>query len=464
MTHVTLVLGEAISEAIRDSLLEERETAGVLLVGVAKDADGNVRLLAREIHWIPDESYLERKADGLSIASEGYVPALARAADINATALWFHTHPGPGSSPRPSRRDEHVDDAVTELFKLRTESDNYGTLICAADDDGRVVFTGHVDVDGIGQRPIERLWEVGRRFRLTTAQDAPKAVEVPEVFDRNVRAFGGDVQRVLGELDIAVVGCGGTGSAVAEQLVRLGVRHLTLIDPDVLTESNLTRVYGSTSRDVGSNKAVSLARYLRRLAPDLEVRSHSATINTEAVARKLIRSDVVFGCTDDNAGRLILSRLATYLLTPVIDSGVLLSSDDADLLTGIDGRVTTLVPGAACLVCRDRIDLRRARAEVLSPEERQQLQAEGYAAALPGIEPAVVTYTTMVAAVAVSELLERLIGFGPEPAPSEVLLRFHDREVSTNVGFPRPGHYCDPAAGKQGLGGTDPFLEQTWGD
>lgn len=463
MTNVTLVLADAISEAIRDSLLEERETAGVLLVGVAKDADGNLRLLGREIHWVPDESYLERDVDGLSIASEGYVPALARAAEIDATALWFHTHPGSGSSPRPSRRDKRVDEEITELFKLRTESDNYGTLICAVRE-GQLVFTGHVDVDGTGRRPIERLWEVGRRFRLTAADDAPKAAEVPGLFDRNVRAFGGDVQRVLGVLDVAVVGCGGTGSAVAEQLVRLGVRHLTLIDPDVLTESNLTRVYGSTPSDLGENKAVSLARYLLRVAPDLKVESHPATINTERVARKLIRADVVFGCTDDNAGRLVLSRLATYLLTPVIDSGVLLTSDDADLLTGIDGRVTTLVPGAACLVCRDRIDLRRAQAEVLSPEERHQLQAEGYAAALPGLEPAVVTYTTMVAAVAVGELLERLVGFGPEPAPSEVLLRFHDREVSTNVALPRPGHYCDPAAGKYGLGDTDPFLEQTWGD
>jgi hypothetical protein len=75
-----------------------------------------------------------------------------------------------------------------------------------------------------------------------------------------------------------------------------------------------------------------------------------------------------------------------------------------------------------------------------------------------------VTYTTAVAALAVSELLERLIGFGPDPRPSEVLFRGHDRELSTNVCSPRQGHYCDVAVGKVGLGLTEPLLEQTWPD
>lgn len=447
--------------AIRSALLDELETAGVLLVGVAVDRAGDVRLLGRELHLVPEESYVSRESDGLTITSDGYVPALARADEIGASALWFHTHPGPGSSPKPSPRDRRVDEQITDLFELRTGSDRYGTLICALNDD-QLVFTGHADI-GVGRVGIDRLWEVGRRFRLATATEkSSRAPEVPALFDRNVRAFGGTIQQVLSALVVAVVGCGGTGSAVAEQLVRLGVRHLTLIDPDVLTDSNLTRVYGSTPDDLGENKAGALGRHLSRIAPGLELKSIEGTINTEEVARELVGCDVVFGCTDDNAGRLVLSRLATYCLTAVIDCGVLLTSDASDLLTGIDGRVTILTPGAACLVCRDRIDLQRAQAEVLSPDERQQRQAEGYAAALPGVEPAVVAFTTMVASVAIGELLERLIGYGPDPVPSEVLLRFHDREISTNVALPRAGHYCDSTAEKLGRGDTDPFLEQTW--
>lgn len=99
---------------------------------------------------------------------------------------------------------------------------------------------------------------------------------------------------------------------------------------------------------------------------------------------------------------------------------------------------------------------------MLSSEERRRLEAEGYAPGLPGVEPAVVAYTTHVAAAAVGELLERLVGFGPEPPPTEVLLRLHEREISANDASPRSRHYCHPSSGKLGLGQTDPFLEQTW--
>ena len=131
-------------------------------------------------------------------------------------------------------------------------------------------------------------------------------------------------------------------------------------------------------------------------------------------------------------------------------------------LVGIDGRVTVLAPGAACLVCRNRIDLQRAAAEMLAPDEYRRLANEGYAPALSGAEPAVVAFTTQVAAAAVSELLERLVHYGPEPEPTEILLRAHEREVSTNDQDPRVGHYCHPGAHKLGLGVTEPFLEQTW--
>ena len=99
---------------------------------------------------------------------------------------------------------------------------------------------------------------------------------------------------------------------------------------------------------------------------------------------------------------------------------------------------------------------------MLAPDEHRRLAEEGYAPALSDPEPAVVAFTTQVASAAVSELLERLIHYGPDPVPTEILLRSHEREVSTNDQDPREGHYCHPGAQKLGLGVTEPFLEQTW--
>ena len=456
----TLVLPDSVAGQIQSAAVHHLETAGVLLVSVVHTSNDHVRLLAREVHWVPDSAYERRQYNSLSISSQGYVGALGRAEQIGATAIWFHTHPGVGADPRPSEHDDQVDREIADLFRLRSGSPYYGALIISPTSDG-FSFTGHLDPINSAPIAIDRLFVAGDRFRFTRSF-AHDAAGLSPAFDRNIRAFGPLIQQTLSDLRIGLVGCGGTGSVVAEQLVRLGVRQVIVIDPDELSESNITRVYGSTPKDIGRPKVEVIADHLRRIAPDASVEGVRGMITTESVARRLAECDVVFGCTDDNAGRLVLSRLTTYLLIPVIDCGVLLTSGQAGELQGIDGRITVLVPEQACLVCRDRVDLARASAELLTPEERVRRADEGYAPALGGTEPAVVTFTTAVGATAVSELLERLVGYGPVPRPNEVLLRCHDREISTNIAQPRNRHYCNPLSGKIGVGITRPYLEQTW--
>ncbi len=457
---VSVVIPQEVAEEIQSIANHPKETAGVMLVGVAEASNGDIRLLVRCIRWVGEAAYSRREWHGMTIQSEGYVHALAEAETFGAACIWIHTHPGEDASPRPSEHDHIVDGEIADLFRLRSGSPYYGTLIFSSRSPG-LVFTGYLQREGSDTLQIERLWQIGNRWRLIRAYDS-SLPQLSPVFDRNVRAFGAAIQQTLGDLAIGIVGCGGTGSSVAEQLVRLGVRNLTLVDPDELSESNVTRVYGSTALDIGKPKVQVLNRHLMHIAPDLHCEIVQSMVTLESAARCLIGCDVVFGCTDDNAGRLVLSRLATYLLTPVIDCGVLLSSDVGGQLTGIDGRVTILSPGHACLICRDRIDLARAGAELLTPDERVRREDEGYAPALAQVEPAVVAFTTLVGSSAVSELLERLIGYGPEPRPSEVLLRCHEREISTNIAQPRIGHYCHPSSCKLGIGMTQPFLEQIW--
>ena len=113
-------------------------------------------------------------------------------------------------------------------------------------------------------------------------------------------------------------------------------------------------------------------------------------------------------------------------------------------------------------MCRNRIDLARAAAELQTPEERKRLADEGYAPALGQTEPAVVAFTTVVAALAVNELLDRLIGYGPPEHPNELLVRLHDREISNNRVDPHPGHFCHPSQNKWAFGDEQPFLGQLW--
>ena len=242
--------------------------------------------------------------------------------------------------------------------------------------------------------------------------------------------------------------------------MRLGVGSLTVLDDDVVTMTNLSRIHGSGQSDVGLHKTQLAARVAQEVGTSA-VHDIPFALRDEKMVRRLVHCDVIFGCTDDQRGRGILNRLAYYYLIPVLDTGFVISSQDGQVI-GLDGRVTIVAPGTACLLCRGRIDPAAMRVESLSARERTALVAEGYAPGLAEPDPSVVTYTTLVGSLAVHEMLARLFGFaGDAAAPSELLLRAHANQIRSNTVTGQPAHFCtDPAI--WGRGDTAPLLDQVW--
>jgi hypothetical protein len=94
-------------------------------------------------------------------------------------------------------------------------------------------------------------------------------------FDRNVRAFGIKGQRRLGDVTAGIVGVGGLGSLVAEQLARLGVTEFVLVDPDIVEESNLSRLVGAYDHHVGRPKVTAIREHLWQSGTDdVDVETH----------------------------------------------------------------------------------------------------------------------------------------------------------------------------------------------
>ncbi len=264
---------------------------------------------------------------------------------------------------------------------------------------------------------------------------------------------------MLSELRVGVVGAGGTGSAVFEQLVRLGIREIVVIDDDRLSRDNVSRVYGSGLADVGVPKVAIAAANAKRIGLGTNVTVIEGRVTEESVAGALTQCDVIFGCTDDHAGRIVLSRLAYWYLAPVFDMGFLVWTDEAHV-TGLFGRVTSMIPGEPCLICRRRIDLGMARAEVLLPEERERLRREGYVPGLDEPAAALIPFTAAVASLALNELLGRMIGYLSD-GPGEVFMYFHDRQLRRIQGHVVEGHFCGDRDA-WGRGDETPRLGMTW--
>jgi len=433
MKELRLAVSEALWDELCAALNDPRESAGLISAGWAEAAE-RFTLCLNRVSWVDPGDYEERSARHLKIRSEGWMPALGEAARGDWQPVFFHTHPG--AAPHPSRHDETVESQLAPTFGARAGRP-YASLILGGSPEAPS-FTATID-----GRQVEAARITGDRLRFVSAADHEgRAAVGEEVFDRQVRAFGRDGQRHLAGLRAGVVGAGGTGSAVAEQLIRLGVGKVVLVDDDEVSDTNLTRIHESGAADVGDPKVAVIARAAERIGLGNEVIPVEGKITRQGPFEALLGCDVVFGCSDDNAGRAILSRLAYYYLVPVIDVGVLIGSRDG-LITAIEARVTTMVPGAPCLFCRGRIDPRRMREEMQSDEELGRLAGEGYAAGLGEPDPAVIAYTTMIASLAVDELLGRLFGYAAELPASETLIQIPPRVFRRLGGRPLAGHFCD---------------------
>jgi hypothetical protein len=438
-TRITMTMHADVACAVRNAASSNLEIAGVLIVGVS-ETPGELRLLVREFH--PATSYEYQSSTELHLAPPAYMPALSRAAKLNAAALFLHSHPT--AAPTASDRDDVVDELLRSTFQIRTDSPIYGSVIVRIED-GTLSFTGRLWRDAEALGAITLLREFGERFSFTSSLDAPVPLPAPAVFDRQVLAFGDAVQQLLRGLHVGIVGAGGTGSPMGEQLIRSGVGQLTVVDYQNLEDTNVTRVYGSTMRQVGQKKVDVLADNAKRIGLGTVVHRITTKVDRHALER-LQACDIIFSCTDDHSGRFDVSRLAYWCLIPVFDLGAQLDPVTS-LQQGIYSRVDVEMPGTSCPQCTGLSDPEQMLAEGLPEEERLEREREGYLPGQRNRDPAVIAFTTLAASLGFAELLLRLTGLGVG-SPSRLMLYVHDRRLGRST-MPDKAHWC-----------TDPL---TWG-
>lgn len=460
ITTTTLTLTEDIWVEVTAALDLPVESAAVLTARVVRNGPTEL-LLVRQLHWVPENHYLVREPMTLSIASEGYVPALGVAADDDALAIFMHTHPD--GSPSPSSYDDQVDRDLGAVFGRRTRTDRYVSLIIGGTIDDPRFTCRMYGADSSEPALVSRIRVVGTRRLRVIAADGGAANEDSlkrTTFDRQIRAFGVEGQALLKSLRVGVVGAGGTGSAVLEQLVRLGVGDVVLIDDDVIDEHNVSRIHESRASDRGRPKVAVLAERSVGIGLGPVVRPVQERLRTADVTRQLVDRDLIFGCTDDDFGRAVLSRLAYWYLIPVVDIGFVVDAAGGTIRE-LFGRVTLVGPGSSCLICRGRVSSQRVAWESLPENERRVRIQEGYVPQLGEPAPSVVAYTTLVASLAVNEMLARVIGYGDDDPPGELLVRLAERSISRNVHPPDPDHYCGDRS-YWGRGDEQPMLGWIW--
>ena len=176
------------------------------------------------------------------------------------------------------------------------------------------------------------------RFGLGCAQVEAAALAIdllPARYQRNRRTISTAGQLTLLRSRVAVVGCGGLGGYLIEQLARLGVGRLVVIDPDRFEEHNLNRQLLSSLADLGKPKVEVAVRRVASINPAVAVIPLELALSAANGAELLAGVDLVLDALDRIPVRLELAAVCNDLGLPLVHGAI----------GGWYGHVATQFPG-----------------------------------------------------------------------------------------------------------------------
>ena len=184
--------------------------------------------------------------------------------------------------------------------------------------------------------------EAMRRFGFSCAHAERAILEaglLPKRYARNRRMISIEQQKRLFDSRVAVIGCGGLGGYVLEELARMGVGGLVAIDPDIFEEHNLNRQLLSSPSALSANKAVAAVRRIADVNPAVEVRPIQAAFASDRAEEFIAGAAVVVDALYSVEGRHDLAAGCARLEIPLVSGSI----------AGWFGYVMTIFPGEKTL-------------------------------------------------------------------------------------------------------------------
>ncbi len=140
-------------------------------------------------------------------------------------------------------------------------------------------------------------------------------------FSRNIGSVTRDQQRRLQNSTVTVIGCGGLGGYVIEELTRLGICNLKICDPDTFSASNINRQLYAQVETLGQYKAEVAAKRVKALHGQTSVLAVTNTFQ-ESTEPLFANTEVVVDCLDNIEGRCDLAALCNQQKIPLVHGAV----------------------------------------------------------------------------------------------------------------------------------------------
>ncbi|MBI1331457.1 MAG: ThiF family adenylyltransferase [Armatimonadetes bacterium] len=409
MPEYSLRLTEGQYKELRAHLFpgDGLEAVALLVCGQYED-DSQTILTTRRVVPIPYDLCSVRTPDRVVWSTDILDDLIGEVWKSGNSLVKVHCHPTDYRSF--SRFDDKSDvDLSIAWDGLFQEGRVHGSAVMLPDGSmfGRALVAGHL------MNPFNCITALGSSPRYWRQEEE---LDEREAQKRHRQAFGQGTIEMLQRMTIGVVGCSGTGSVVIEQLLRLGVGKLVLVDPDKVEDKNLNRILNSTGEDAARSlaKVVVFSRQAKALGQGQIVDPVEANLGTPDAVKRIAKCDFVFGCVDSAEGRNLLNRICSFYLIPYIDVGVSLVADGNGGISTIAGAVHYFCPGMSSLLEREVYTTEQVRAEALkrtNPDAYREQLAAKYIRGVNEDRPAVISVNMFFGALAVNEFLARIHPF-----------------------------------------------------
>ncbi|VGO13683.1 Molybdopterin-synthase adenylyltransferase [Pontiella desulfatans] len=442
---------------LRDALYPgDWKEAGAIAVCGRRGSEGCTTLLVQKIHAVPFGAYQSREPDYLEWDTQWMIDVLNHAESEDLSLIKFHSHPGGGSFF--SERDDLTDIGIlNEWSILYDRATPHGSVIMLPDGElfGRMGYAGHQFI------PIESIAVAGNQLHYWQPTDQECVFSDAE--SRNLQTFGAGTTAILKRLKVGVIGCSGTGSIVVEQLARLGVGHLVLVDPDIVEKKNLNRVLNTTEEDAVNerSKVDVLSDAIQKMGFETQVTRIATNLVAPKPIQEIASCDVVFGCVDGAEGRHILNRISSYYVIPYFDVGIDLQASEHGGISQVTGAVHYIQPGGSSLLSRGIYSQEEVEAEALrrsDPELYANHLKQNYIAGVKEDSPAVLPINMHYASLLVLEFLARIHKYRITD-DAELAIQQYNLEDVDNVYRAEDGLPCAALAKRVGRGDTTPLLD-----
>lgn len=229
--------------------------------------------------------------------------------------------------------------------------------------------------------------------------------------------LGRDLSRICEEVIVGIIGVGGGGSHIVQQLTHIGVDNLIIVDPDVVETPNMNRLIGATNWDATwhTSKVAVMERMVHAINPKAKTVTYQDI--WQNYISELEKCDVIFGCVDGFSERDQLERFTRRFLIPYIDIGLDVYSEYPDP-PRMAGQVFVSMPGGPCMRCLGFLG-------------NQDLKVEGERYGSAGKNPQVVWANGVLASSAVGLVMGILTGW--HERKDEIIWLSYDGNTGTLV-------------------------------